>query len=391
VIFRTIVVACAAILLAIQIVRSAAVNAFAPFQPSEASRFWSGHPAAELSLGMTQIARASRSRRPVPASAFALIDDAVTKEPLAPEPFLVRGIQAQLAGQSMEAQRAFEAAQWRDPRSLPAAYFLADRYFQTGDSERGLREVAVLARLAPTGNGTVAPYLAAYAANPANWPRLRQLFEANPDLADPTLTRLASNVATVPAVLALARRKGARDAPWLPPLLNSLVEAGQYERARAIWEQVSGFPGGSSELVHDAGFTDKATPPPFNWALTSSPVGIAERQPGGRLHVVFYGQEDGFLATQLLLLPPGRYRLSMQLLGDPARARALAWSIWCDKADAPIASTTLDAAAAKGWDFQVPAACLAQWLKLSGSSSDVSQQSDVSIAGFKLEKVAAGA
>jgi hypothetical protein len=321
-----------------------------------------------------------------------MIRDAAAKEPLAPEPFLVRGIQAQLAGEEMAAQRAFEAAQWRDPRSLPAAYFLADRYFQTGDSTRGLREVAVLARLAPTGTGTVAPYLAAYAASPANWPKLRQLFEANPDLADPTLTKLASNAATVPAVLALADpREKARDAPWLPPLLNSLIGAGQYGQARAIWERVSAFPSSSGELVYDAGFTDKMAPPPFNWALTSSTVGVAERQSGRRLHVVFYGQEDGILATELLLLRPGRYRLSMQLLGDPTRARALAWSIWCDKTDAPIASVTVDAAAANGWSFQVPASCPAQWLKLSGSSSDVSQQSDVSIAAFSLERVPAGA
>lgn len=391
-IFRTIIVVFVAALLAIQVVRSAAVNALAGFRPFQARQFWSGHPATALSLGMTEIARASRARRPVPPVAFAMISDAAAKEPLAPEPFLVRGVQAQLAGESAAAQRAFEAAQWRDPRSLPAAYFLAGRYFETGDSARGLREVAVLARLAPTGNGTVAPYLAAYAADPANWPKLRQLFEANPGLADPTLTKLASNAATVPAVLALANPgASARAAPWLPPLLNSLVGAGQYGQARAIWERVSGFPARSAELVHDAGFVDKAAPPPFNWALTSSTVGVAERQSGGRLHITFYGQEDGFLATELLLLPSGRYRLSLQLLGDSARARALAWSIWCDKADAPIASVTLDVAAVNGWTFQVPAGCPAQWLKLSGSSSDVSQQSDVSIAGFKLEKASSGA
>jgi hypothetical protein len=154
---------------------------------------------------------------------------------------------------------------------------------------------------------------------------------------------------------------------------------------------VSVLPSSSGELVYDAGFTDKMAPPPFNWALTSSTVGVAERQSGRRLHVVFYGQEDGILATELLLLRPGRYRLSMQLLGDPARARALAWSVWCDKTDAPIASVTVDAAAANGWSFQVPASCPAQWLKLSGSSSDVSQQSDVSMTAFKLERVPAGA
>jgi hypothetical protein len=52
---------------------------------------------------------------------------------------------------------------------------------------------------------------------------------------------------------------------------------------------------------------------------------------------------------------------------------------------------TLDAAAARGWRFEVPSGCPAQWLKLSGVSSDMPQQSDVSIAALKLEKVGSGA
>src|SRR5438270_52346 len=104
-------------------------------------------------------------------------------------------------------------------------------------------------------------------------------------------------------------------------------------------------------------------PPPFNWVLTSSAVGVAERQPGGRLHVVFYGQEDGFLASQLLVLPPGSYRLSMGLLGDTSHPRALSWSVWCDRAAEPLASVTLDVAAARGLRFQVPGGCPAQWLR----------------------------
>jgi hypothetical protein len=106
------------------------------------------------------------------------------------------------------------------------------------------------------------------------------------------------------------------------------------------------------------------------------------------LHVLFYGQEDGILATQLLLLKPGPHRLTMQLIGDPERARSLNWSIWCDKAPAPIASVTLDAAAAQGWRFNVPAACPAQWLKLSGASGDISQQVDETIGALKLESIA---
>jgi len=392
VIIRSVVAGVAAVLVGAQVVRNAAVAGLAELRPAEAGQLWSGHPVAEISGAMTEIARAARDRRPVPESVFASMTDAAVKEPLASEPFLVRGVRAELAGDGATAQRAFEAAQWRDPRSLPAAYFLADRYFRLGDAPRGLGEIAALTRLSPAGAVTVAPYIAAYAASPANWPMLRRLFHENPDLAGASLTVLARNPATAPAVLALADpHQKMLQAPWLRPLLTTLIQSGKYAQARDIWARAAGVHLRSGELLYDAAFTDRTSPAPFNWALTSSTVGVAERQPGGRLHVIFYGQEDGFLANQLLLLPAGGYRLSMQLLGDPARARALSWSVWCDKAANPLASVTVDTVAVRGLHFQVPAGCPAQWIKLAGASSDLSQQIDVTIVALKLEKAGPGA
>lgn len=389
---RIVVAAVAALFVATQVIRNAAVMALAETRPDAAAHLWSSHPTTEISVGMTKIARAARDRRPVPAFVFASMADVAVKEPLASEPFLVRGVQAELAGHGAVAQRAFEAAQWRDPRSLPAAYFLADRYFNTGDTRRGLREIAALARLAPNSTQRVGQYLAAYARNPANWPALRALFAANPLLADPALIALASNVETAPAVVALAEpRQRPGESPWLGTLLKTLIQAGQYVQARAVWTKAAVVRARPGELLHDATFSDHASPGPFNWVLTSSPVGLAERQPGGRLHVIFYGQEDGFLASQLLLLPSGSYRLSMQLLGDPVRARVLSWSIWCDKATAAIAAGTLDSIAARGLRFDVPAGCPAQWIKLAASSSDLPHQIDLTIAAVKLERVGPGA
>ena len=386
---RGIIAGIAAALLAVQVVRNADVTGAVSKMPPRPATLWVGHPDNEISAAMTTIAQAAYQKRPVPRSAFAAMADAAGKEPLAPEPFLVRGIQAQEAGDGSTAQRAFEAAQWRDPRSQAAAYFLADRYFRTGDSKRGLMEIAAFARLSPNGNANLGPYLAAYAREPANWPALKSMFGANPELAKSALVTLASDIATVPAVLALADPRLKPDqAAWLAPLLTTLTNEGDYAKARAIWAKSSGATG--VELLHDAAFTDKVSPPPFNWALTSSAVGIAERQAGGRLHVVFYGQQDGILATQLLLLTPGTYRLSMKLIGDPVRARSLNWSVWCDKAPAPLASVTLDAAA-RAWHFTVPAGCQAQWLKLSGSSGDIPQQEDIMIDALRLERVAGNA
>jgi len=387
---RLIVVIIAIILLGMQIVRNAAVGMLAESRPGDVARVWHSNPSVEISLGMTRIAEAAHDRRAVPTAIFEAMGDAATKDPLAPEPFLVAGIHAQLSGDGPAAQRAFEAAQWRDPRSLAAAYFLADRYFRAGDIPKGLTEVAALARLSPKGTLTVAPYLAAYARDPANWPELRRLFRANPGLGEDTLLALASNAATAPAVLALAdpNEKPAKSA-WLAPLLNTLVAAGQYAEARQIWSRKTAAR--ADELIHDTAFSDVSAPLPFNWALTTSAVGLAERQPGGRLHVVFYGQDDGVLATQMVLLKPGSYRLTMQLLGDPARAKTLTWSIWCDKALTPLTGVTLDVAAARGWTFQVPAGCPAQWLKLAGSSADIPQQVDVTIGGLKLARATTGA
>src|SRR3954471_2758899 len=148
---RRLIVGVLALLVAITIVRNSAVEALADGNPTRASAFWSDHPAAEISLGMTQIAQAVRAHRSASPETFRRIDDGARKAPLAPEPFLVRGVQAQIEGNTEEAERAFLAAELRDPRSLPAHYFLAEYFFRKRDPERGLKEITSLANLSPGG------------------------------------------------------------------------------------------------------------------------------------------------------------------------------------------------------------------------------------------------
>src|SRR5687768_10655767 len=197
---RTLVVAFAAVLIAAQAIRSAAVEALAERAPATAARVWPGHPDVRLLLGLTEIARATSARRPVDPAVIGAIYDAGRIAPLAPEPFLVRGVQAQLAGDPQLAVQAFSAAKWRDPRSLPARYFLADHYFRAGDARNGLAQVAVLARLVPTAAGQLAPYLASYARDRRNWPQLRALFRANRDLKGATLAALAAEASNADLV-----------------------------------------------------------------------------------------------------------------------------------------------------------------------------------------------
>lgn len=380
---RRLLVVLLALLIAVQIVRNAAVAALADGSPDLAARIWPGHPTTETLLAMTEIGRAARQRQPVSPAVFKMVDDAAVKAPLAPEPFLVRGVQAQLAGNAPLAIQAFAAASHRDPRSLPAHFFLADTLFRSGDTRRGLDEVAILARLAPGGLASVAPYVAAYAKDPKTWPQLRQLFQSKPEIEEAALAALATDPANIDTIMALAdQQHRGPTATWLPVLVNSLVGAREYATAREIWAAISHVQSGG--LIYDPNFAEPNAPPPFNWVLMSSTVGLAERKPGSGLHVIFYGHDDGLLARELLVLPAGQYRVSMSASGNPGDSHALNWSVRCDGSQAPLAAMPLDVAATRSWTFVVPPGCAAQWLELSGVSSDVSHQSEASIRSVGL-------
>ncbi len=334
---------------------------------------------------MVAIATATHDRTRIDPVVLQSMYDSSRKNPLAPEPFLVRGIQAQLSGNTGLARRAFTAAELRNPRSIQARYFLAEDDFRRGDVSNSLAEIVVLARLAPYGAGSLAPYLAAYALDRSTWPQLRRLFRSNPELATATLTALANNPAHADVVLALAEgpRRNA-DSPWVPTLLSRLVEAGEFEKAHAVWAAVSRIRIDTQPLIFDPDFSRSDAPPPFNWTLTSSTVGLAERRPDGGLHVIYYGQEDGVLAAQLLILRPGAYRLTVRTSVDPTAAQSLQWRLVCAKSNGVIAAAPFTAVANRGMAITVGESCRAQQLQLFGTSTDMPRQVEVTIGEVNL-------
>ena len=382
---RAVVAVGLALLVAAQVVRTAAVRALGETSPASAARLWPTHPDVQLSLALTEIAAATRDGRPVSPAVFQSVASASRKAPLAPEPFLVRGVQAQVAGNLSLAERAFVEARWRDGRSLPARYFLAEHYLRQREAAKGLREIVALTRLIPGGELQLAPYVARYAHSPANQDQLRALFRTEPSLEHSVLATLAADARNADLIVALSNpQRRSSKSPWLPALLESLVADRQYSKAREIWATVSRVRPDPREIVFDPHFTRPDEPPPFNWTLTSSTVGLAERQRGGGLHVLYYGQEDGPLASQLLVLPGGTYRLGTKAAGA-ARADSLRWTLVCATTNAPIASVPLRNATG-GWRFRVPGDCAAQRLELAGVSSEAPQQVDVTIQSISLAR-----
>ncbi len=387
---RTIIVAAVALTTAAQVVRSGFVEAYGEVAPARAANVWPGHPLVRLKLGLDGIGSAVASGKSVSREQIASLEEAARAAPLRPEPFLVRGVDAQLADDSRLAGRAFAEAVHRDPRSIAARYFMADQQLRSGNSEGGLRQIAMLARLVPSSAFNVATMLATYARQPGTAAEVKTVLRGHPELEPVILNTLAADGRNADLIIYLSNGAvgdAAMVRGWQSTLVNSLVTAGDYSRAHRVWARLSDV-GGSTDLLFNPSFTDTQAPPPFNWALGSNASGLAEPENGG-LHILYYGRENAPLASQLLMLDPGAYRLSFDIAVGEGDAAALSWSMTCLPDNHPILTVNLGQAAHRrgaAEQFIVPTGCRAQQLELKGTAPEFPETAEVSLTRLAIAR-----
>ena len=368
------------------VVRVAFVEAFAAKNPTTAAAVWAGHPAVLLESGLAQVGDMAAAGRPVDQSLVDRLISASAKAPLAPEPFLVRGVDAQVSGNRAVALQSYLAARERNPRAVAPRYFLADLYLKAGRTEPGLAEISALARLVPQSLPNVAKYLAAYARTPGAAPQVKKMLETHPQLELALLNELASDAASTRLILYLWSGRGGEEArPWQGRLLEQLVATGRFNEARTAWARFTNI-SAEQDALFDAEFAAQALPP-FGWMLASGASGIAEPQGGGRLHLVYYGRDDLILASQLMTLPPGRYRLSMNVSASSPAAKSLSATIRCLPSTSPLASLPLHRRGAVTASFNVAdRGCPAQRLEISGDAPEFPEQAELTVGRLRLER-----
>lgn len=389
---RALVVLPLAALLAVGGVRAMAFVAPSSHPLRAIASTFRSHPDALVDRAMGEIGSAARKGGTVPPSARLAIAKVARQAPLVPEPFLVEGTIAEMAGDSSRAERLFLAARTRDPRSQGARYFLADRYLKTNRILPGLVEISVLARLSVKASQPLIPALAAYARTPGAITELRRFFKLSPATGEETLALLALDARNAPLVLALAPDPvpGAVTSEWQKRLIGSLISAGDYAGAEAVWRRAAGV--ANRGLLYNPQFRVSSAPPPFNWQFLSGKAGVAEPTGSGGLDVVYYGREDATFASQFLRLAPGRYRLALRVDGPSSRASGMSWAILCVPSNAALFQLPL-ATGGQGvvaGTFAVPAsACPAQVIELRGRPGESSGTAQLTIAGLRLEPLAA--
>lgn len=371
------------------VVRDAIVRSNLPDHARQAVAAWPDHPAVVIADRMFAIGEAARRHHPVGDDLTRPIIETVRRSPLSIEPFLVAGVKAQAAGDEETAGELFRAAADRDPRAAVPHLFLSAHWNKMGQGTLSLTELGKLVHLVPGAAGQLAPKIALSVQQAGGLPKVRALVAQNPELRDDVMRAMSTNARNLGFVLNLSTPTSSND--WQPVMIQSLIVAGEFDRAFELWRQANRVDGSPlrRQLLFDPGFRTSLAPP-FGWTLTNGVSGIAEPAEGGGLHLVAYRREAFVAASQTLILAPGTYRLEQKVSVTTGNISGLDWRLTCLVSEGKIGSVVGSAVVLAG-DFEgmfdVPAGCAAQRIELNIAEADMPETLDVTFGSIALSKI----
>ena len=388
---RAVLVVATCLGLAWLIVKTSAVDALVRMNPAAAAMVAPQDPRVVMANAMVEFTMTGGS---VGLQTRTATIDALKQAPLAEEPFLLSATQALAEKKTELADRLLREARRRNPRSRMTLLLLLDRQLRKGEVEEAVITMNVLGRLIPQAESVLTGQLAQFAKAPASRPAIKRVLAQAPDVRAGLLEHLASNGGDPDLILEIAGPGAApsKGAPpdWQRKLVSSLVERGNVEQAFALWKRFSGI-ASTEGYIYDPGFKGLPGFPPFNWHFPESTGGVAEASPGIGLQVQYYGRDQAQLVEQTLLLPPGRYRLSMNVAGNVSpEGGTVSFNITCTNPGStllvlPLTTQGQGQKTASG-EFSVPAGCRSQKLALVGSPAEFAKESNFTVSALTLNK-----
>ncbi|WP_404371424.1 hypothetical protein AB5I39_03930 [Sphingomonas sp. MMS24-J45] len=344
------------------------------------------------------------SRRLPSAKDIAFAYQAAQRQPLSAPPFFI--VAATRAPAAVVNARTLNAlALRRDPRLAPAwAWQVADRAKanDAAAATRALIRLAVLNR----ESSAIWQAIAQVSADPVARKEIKAEIARGAAWRDTYLTALSSSNVDRAIVFEMLESSG-KHAPVTniaPPgapddrraFLAQMIRQRDYERAYLAW--IQWLPDASQKAVgrvFDGAFTGAAALPPFAWELADGAGGTTSMTAGAGLTVDYSGSDGSILAKQMLLLPPGRYRIVTQAKFDPVSnengAAPLIWAVTCASGGTALNElpVPLDGTARRvsGTPFAVAAGCEAQTLSLKVNSADFAKHLSGAIRSVAIEAV----
>ena len=307
-----------------------------------------------------------------------LVGQALARDATLTSAIEIRALEAEAARQPDRAGRLFELSSAISRRSLPTRLWLIQRSVNRGDVAGALANFDIALRTSSDAPEVLYPVLASASSDPGLSLPLARLLDRPSEWREGFLHYAITEAHAGPGVTGVLMHMADRRLIVGKQIDQALMGELLSEKAFALAKQVRGAfgPPSGAGLVADPHFADARQPYPFGWLLIDSGPGDAQRvRSGGKTALEYQATPGGggAVATQLLTLPPGGYRLTVTTAA-PANDRTSQpfWTLTCGDAGGQIA--VLDqpgtAEASAGEDFTVPQGCTGQWLALNLKTSD---------------------
>lgn len=286
-------------------------------------------------------------------------------------------------GNQPVSDRLLHYAEALSRRDLATQLWFIESSVQRNDIDEALRHYDRALRTSRRARDVLLPILVRAAADPAISDPLARLVAQRPPWWSAfmnALTDRAPSAAALDRFVRVSRldQSNPGDRNKLAAALDRMIGLGAYRDAAQLYATFGNPIPAGPERVRNGGFEEEGGFGPLEWRYANEPdlAGVRAASPSGAaLTVTASPGANGEVARQLLLLPPGRFRLSYRtgnLRSDQSTRIAL--RLVCansgrEIANAPAAAS--GAGAANHQDFAVPAdRCPAQQLVVDFASNE---------------------
>jgi len=346
---------------------------------------WAPHDADLLSRGASFVFESAKAP-PDYDRAAALAKRALKEGPLDTRALRVLGFVADHQGRMSQANELMAIAGKRSLRDIDTQWWLFDASMKRADyTDAFTRADAILRQDSETGD-ELFPAIIAKLADPRAALALTRRLALGPPWRRDFLAELGRRPGTrdliAPTLIALRATRHPATEEEVGVLLSSEIDAGDYVRAFDDWRRlVPSARAASRPSLYNGRFRADAGEPPFNWKVARDAAGtvsLAASDDGAGLRAVPVDRDaDSPLISELLVLPPGGYRLNgeVRVPGAPGmQSDGFVWSLRCAGSDRLIGQTETTRAGDRWAAFEatvvVPSTkCAGQWLDLLRRSS----------------------
>ena len=304
------------------------------------------------------------------------------------EPFLFAAVAQMRPGNEVMVTTLLEEARRRNPRSTEVRIFLLDYYLRFGNVAASINEIGVLKQLLPAASEPLASTAINLLAEPATREQAVKAIRSNP-MRMAILNDLARYGASAYLILAITPDLK-RSPDGSDGIIDAFINRGDVSGAYLLWAHTkSADPSKGQARIRNESFNEKPNPP-FGWKLLASPSGTSEIRDGA-VHITHSGASSDVLLTQLLMLPPGSYRLSFETEKGAENATNFVWRLDCVGGserllELPLASLYSFEKQTADRFVVPPQGCPGQWIALAGRALEIAKTRTVKINWVSIDQ-----